>query len=557
MLKKIVICYDYNYISLKIKIFNVDNPFIQKKEVKNIKIKYLVMLSLIMVFVISITGVTANENATDTTELANHQVSLATSYDEPLKDSSSSLENKIVNAENNDKITIQPGEYKIHNINITKNITIQGKGNPRNIIINGENKSSIFLIRSPDVYVTFKNITFINGLTDNFGGAISIETGHVTVDNCIFANNTALNDTNAGGISNYGTKADRGYLLVNNSLFINNHADHDGGAITTCYANSYIYNCVFIDNSAHRDGGAIRVSVYGYGDVQDCIFMFNHADEWGGAYYSWSGTSDIKRCIFLNNTAGTNGGAVMVSGDLNLQESIIMNNNGNETGGSFYIQQPMYNTKTVINVHDNLITNNSSPYGQEIFIKWKDAYNLYTQFDNNDWGDENPNDSSVIDPNNVTPRSKVSTTTKSNLFNRLNVDLLDKYSDLLKDYFPDNSLNDLKNQFKKPDSNQNSKKDTNNVQKTENRNMNIDENLVNANASTQMAILSDTQNEVLGNSTSSASVGETQNDKNAYELNKTHSVSKQAEDNFKYFILFLVIAIILFAIGYKRNSKKE
>ena len=129
MLKKIVICYDYNYISLKIKIFNVDNPFIQKKEVKNIKIKYLVMLSLIMVFVISITGVTANENATDTTELANHQVSLATSYDEPLKDSSSSLENKIVNAENNDKIIIQPGEYKIHNINITKNITIQGKGN--------------------------------------------------------------------------------------------------------------------------------------------------------------------------------------------------------------------------------------------------------------------------------------------------------------------------------------------------------------------------------------------------------------------------------------------
>ncbi len=87
--------------------------------------------------------------------------------------------------------------------------------------------------------------------------------------------------------------------------------------------------------------------------------------------------------------------------------------------------------------------------------------------------------------------------------------------------------------------------------------MNIDENLVNANASTQVAILSDTQNEVLGNSTSSASVGETQNDKNAYELNKTHSVSKQVEDNFKYFILFLVIAIILFAIGYKRNSKKE
>ena len=100
-----------------------------------------------------------------------------------------------------------------------------------------------------------------------------------------------------------------------------------------------------INNSAHRDGGAIRVSVFGFGEVQDCIFMFNHADEWGGAYYSWSGESDIKRCIFLNNTAGTNGGAVMVSRNINLQESIIMNNVGNETGGSFYIQQPMYNKK--------------------------------------------------------------------------------------------------------------------------------------------------------------------------------------------------------------------
>ena len=124
-----------------------------------------------------------------------------------------------------------------------------------------------------------------------------------------------------------------------------------------------------INNSAHRDGGAIRVSVFGFGEVQDCIFMFNHADEWGGTYYSWSGESDIKRCIFLNNTAGTNGGAVMVSGNINLQESIIMNNVGNETGGSFYIQQPMYNKKTVINVHGNLITNNTPPYGHEIFIK--------------------------------------------------------------------------------------------------------------------------------------------------------------------------------------------
>ena len=138
-----------------------------------------------------------------------------------MDDASFNLETKIINAKNKDIIIIEPGTYTLHNIQVTKNITLQGNGNPRDIIIDGENKSSIFLIRSPDVHVTFKNLTFINGLTDNFGGAISIETGNVYVDECIFINNTALSDTNAGAISNYGTKENKGYLLVNNSLFIN------------------------------------------------------------------------------------------------------------------------------------------------------------------------------------------------------------------------------------------------------------------------------------------------------------------------------------------------
>ncbi|WP_407393251.1 hypothetical protein [Methanobrevibacter sp.] len=468
---------------------------------------------------------------------------------------SQDLETEIENADNGDEVLIDPETYQIHNIKLTKNITIQGKGDPRDVIIDGEEKSSIFLIRSPDVYVTFKNITFINGLTDDFGGAISIETGHVTVDNCIFINNTALKNTNAGGISNYGTKDNRGYLLLTNSLFINNHADHDGGAVTTCYADSYISNCVFINNSARRDGGAIRVSLYGYGLVEDCIFMFNHADEWGGAYYSWSGESDIRRCIFLNNTGGTNGGAVMVSGNINIQESIIANNTGEETGGSFYIQQPMYNKKTVINIHDNLITDNNSPLGKEVYISWKDTENLYTQFDNNDWGNEDPNDSSVNDPDNVTPRIKVSKTTKTNLFEKLNVDLLDKYSDLVKDYFPDDSLENLKSQFTKPkkdnqqeNSNNNILDDSRNSKDNEIKSNNVTST---SNVNSKLNPLSNFQIPI-GNSTSH---GE---DKKAYEINKTNnSIAKQANVDIKYIVGAMIIAFILLLIGYKRNLKEE
>ena len=520
--------------------------------------KYLSALILIFFVLISLTSVNASDDSNQTLEKNSIEINNASNI---LKDASQDLENKINNADNGDEILIEAGTYKIHNIKLTKNITLTGQGNPRDVIIDGEEKSSIFLIRSPDVHVGFKNITFINGLTDNFGGVISIETGHVTVDNCIFINNTALENTNAGGISNYGTAESRGYLLLNNSLFINNHADHDGGAVTTCYADSYIYNCVFINNTARRDGGAIRVSLFGYGYVEDCIFMFNHADEWGGAYYSWAGVSDIRRCIFINNTAGTNGGAVMVSGNINLEQSIIVNNTGDETGGSFYIQQPMYNKKTTINVHDNLITNNTSPLGQEIFISWKDTENLYPQFDNNDWGDEDPNNSSVVDPNNVTSRSKVSSTIKTNLFATLNVDSLSKYSDLIGNYFPNDTLDNFIKQFddaKKSTQTSNSSKD--NTQKSDSVKIPDNDNIKDSDESNSSSVISasseiplkfSSEELVVGNSTT------TGDDKNAYEINESKSVAKQVNVDIRYFITAFIIAFLLLAIGYKINKKEE
>ena len=199
------------------------------------------IFTIMFLILISMPLISASENVTQKADSANPD-RIAHIEQADLTDKSADLKNEIDSAKNSAEILIDPGTYKIHNITIDKNLTLQGNGNARNIIIDGEKKSSIFLIGNPDVHVTFKNITFINGLTHDFGGAISIKTGNVYVDECIFAINTALSDTNAGAISNYGTKENKAYLYVNNSLFINNHANHDGGAVTTCYANSDIYN---------------------------------------------------------------------------------------------------------------------------------------------------------------------------------------------------------------------------------------------------------------------------------------------------------------------------
>ena len=501
----------------------------------------IIIISLIFLIISSV-----NASDIDNTILTDENLDINNT-----NDISSTLIEQINNSNVNEEINIKPGHYNINNILITKNITLQGDGNPRDIIFDGNELSSILLIRSDDVHLTLRNITFINGLTDNFGGAISIETGHVYVDNCIFINNTATENTNAGAISNYGTAEKRATLMVNNSLFINNVAYHDGGAITTCYASSNICNSVFINNSADRDGGAIRVSIYGYGEVSDCIFMYNYAKEWGGAYYSWSGTSNIKRCIFMNNTAGTNGGAVMVSGNLNLESSIIVNNTGGETGGSFYIQQPMYNAITDINVHNNLITNNTSPYGKEIFIKWKDTENLYTSFDNNDWGSENPNDSSVIDPDNVTSRSKVTTTTKSTLLNDLNLNLLNKYADLINGYFPTGYLDQINKTHDKKENNENLNHNSADEKSegTVHSNISGENKDLKTNASQNIKQTKSKNKLNIGNST-------TYGNKKAYELNETtKSIAKTTNLNIHYFII-LIIFISLILIGYKSKKIK-
>jgi predicted outer membrane repeat protein len=482
-------------------------------------------------------------------------------------DSSQELISRIENANNGDTILIEPGTYKVHGINITKNISLQGNGDPRDIIIDGERLSTIFFIQDIGITAKFNNLTLINGKTDNFGGGICIETGNAYVDNCIFINNTALNVTNGGAISNYGNDTDRSYLFVNNSLFIGNHADHDGGAVTTCYASSDIYNSVFINNSAHRDGGAIRVSVFGYGNVQDCIFMYNHADEWAGAYYSWAGNSSIDRCIFINNTAGTNGGAVMVSGSLNLTNSIIVNNTADETGGSFYIQQPMFNATTVINVNNNIITNNSSPLGQEVFVKWPDAKYLFPKFNDNDWGSEDPTDSSVLDPNNVSNRIKpTSTKNKMGLFDLLDFSLLNRYSDVLQDYYG----RDYDEHFERFNSNDDGLKFDDNKTGADNSNGKSDD----GGSSSLIDSLNKQSNAASGNSLNNQSktansnsagvksddvnstyVSENSNNRKMVELFEDDPISQKSFD-IRY-ALVLAIVLLIFAFGLLRKRDRS
>ena len=198
--------------------------------------------------------------------------------------------NKTINGNTNDTITLDK-DYAYNpfsdsafteGIVINRPVTINGNG----YTINANGKTRIFQITGNDVVL--ENITFINGHTTSYGGAIRF-TSSCTVTNCNFTNNSAQ----------YGGAIRLGLGNVTNCNFINNTAANYGGALLM--ANGNVSNCNFINNTA-ENGGAIRFN--GDGAVTNCNFTYNNATIGSAIYfYSTSATKNVSNSIFLNNRA--------------------------------------------------------------------------------------------------------------------------------------------------------------------------------------------------------------------------------------------------------------
>ncbi len=177
------------------------------------KIKYLLTFCLIMVFLMSITGVSAMDDINKTEDLGISQDSNLNEYPEIFNATNSELnvkensnlneniesnsnilsmsnddiltENNIIptnftfaaiqtavdNANNGDTITLKEGTYLNNGngqISISKNISFVGvKGKS---ILDAQKTSRIFYITAQSINIT--DIIFMNGLATDYGGAI-------------------------------------------------------------------------------------------------------------------------------------------------------------------------------------------------------------------------------------------------------------------------------------------------------------------------------------------------------------------------------------------------
>ena len=171
--------------------------------------------------------------------------------------------------------------------------------------------------------VTFKNIKFTGSTNVTAGGGgvlYSNQAGvNITFENCRFVGNTlASTITTGGGALNIAISS----VLINDCLFKENTAVQNGGAIWMNLGSLTMNKCTFYKNSTSTTNTAFGAGVlYVNGTtttvtVDQCTFFENNIghsnQDYGGAIRSDNGNTTITNSLFYNNKVknadGTLGG---------------------------------------------------------------------------------------------------------------------------------------------------------------------------------------------------------------------------------------------------------
>ena len=246
-------------------------------------------------------------------------------------------------------------------------------------ILDGKNRSPIFIVNSTAAGTTFKNLEIKNGYRSGAGSGIYVRAENVKIYNCNFHDNvghhgSAICTPN----NNYSAKN----LLIEKCNFTNNHAVTHAGAILALSDNSRIFNCTFTSNNAYSDtdlqtgyGGAIQIGLDKYfsrGYVYDCKFYNNYVKPvretaHGGAGCVRDGV-EYKNCLFVNNSAAQ-GGALTFHASGLIENCTFINNSATFYGGALstgYTKSEMLNENTSDIIHAVIVVPMCAPMITEI-----------------------------------------------------------------------------------------------------------------------------------------------------------------------------------------------
>ncbi|NBC18979.1 MAG: hypothetical protein GVY18_16890, partial [Bacteroidetes bacterium] len=207
-----------------------------------------------------------------------------------------------------DVIEVAAGTYNEIDIVVDdKTLTIQGASAATTIIDAQNNGRILEVVGISDV--TLNDLTLRNG--EGFDGGAAYVTGGLTINRCVFENNTAPvseGDSNGGAI--FGSFAT---LSITESTFDANTASGDGGALFARSSVVTIASSLFVGNDADNGGGVALVqdSDGGSATLTNNTFYNNSASiDGGGLYYrEFSDRSiTVSSSTFVGNSASDGGG---------------------------------------------------------------------------------------------------------------------------------------------------------------------------------------------------------------------------------------------------------
>ena len=292
------------------------------------KINIRIIPLLLIIFLLSITFVSASENITsDTMELETDDsfdvmeidnVEQIITADNSIKTKSlTDLEDIFNNSNIGDTIDLDC-DYEFDDdsgtrvIELRKSLTINGNGHS----LDGKNKVRILNIHADNVVLN--NITFKNGYSPVSIGALYCDGSNFTITKCTFINNNA-NGSTAGDGDGIGIVAGGLYVEGDNNriignTFMNNIVGGSGGGLALDGNNNVIENNYFENNQAlrHMNGGAMQVGRGSKTIIRNNTFKNNYAGMGGGAVELQHSHGDIiENNHFIHNGADY-GGAMSI-----------------------------------------------------------------------------------------------------------------------------------------------------------------------------------------------------------------------------------------------------
>jgi predicted outer membrane repeat protein len=136
---------------------------------------------------------------------------------------------------------------------------------------------------------------------ENYGSAVLCSTWCAPhFHDCVFRNNDGWQ---GGGIYSIAAQP-----FVNRCSFFGNSSHLAGGAIMAHGGGVSLDNCEFEGNVAGACGGALKLLFGTQGEVSNCSFLNNSAEQ-AGAVFNFFADLVLEGCTFIGNTAIADGGA--------------------------------------------------------------------------------------------------------------------------------------------------------------------------------------------------------------------------------------------------------